>query len=139
MVCYGPRAGTIAAVGIVGYALLHNVLVRILHIAGLVLEIALITGAVAALTVLVAWTAQATSRGRAARGACTTCRFRCQRPLTRFPPTPAGRAAAGRTGPVLRPDADSAPEAKPVTAAATSPYAPAGEEAGESLLRLPAA
>lgn len=109
MVCYGPRAGTIAAVGIVGYALLHNVLVRILHIAGLVMEIALITGAVAALTVLVAWTAQATSRQRAARGACTTCRFRCQRSLAQVPPAP-------------------------VSANAT-----AGEEAAEPLLRLPAA
>ena len=81
MVCYGPRLGTIAVAGTVVYVLLHRVIGRILHIAGLVLEIALITGLVAAAAVLVIWTVRAVQRRRAAAGACTTCRFRCQQSL----------------------------------------------------------
>jgi hypothetical protein len=82
MVCYAPRAGTIIGAGILGYALLHKLILRVLHIAGLVLEVALITGVAAAAALLLAWAVRATSRRRAARGACTTCRFRCQRALT---------------------------------------------------------
>ena len=81
MVCYGPRIGTIAVVSAVVYVLLHRVIGRILHIAGLVLEIALITGLAAAAAVLVIWTVRAVQRRRAAAGACTTCRFRCQQSL----------------------------------------------------------
>jgi len=81
MVCYGPRIGTIAVAGAVVYLLLHRVIGRILHIAGLVLEIALITGLATAAAALVIWTVRAVQRRRAAAGACTTCRFRCQQSL----------------------------------------------------------
>ena len=81
MVCYGPRIGTIAVASAVVYVFLHRVIGRILHIAGLVLEIALITGLAAAAAVLVIWTVRAVQRRRAAAGACTTCRFRCQQSL----------------------------------------------------------
>jgi hypothetical protein len=81
VVCYGPRIGTIAVVSAVVYVFLHRVIGRILHIAGLVLEIALITGLAAAAAVLVIWTVRAVQRRRAAAGACTTCRFRCQQSL----------------------------------------------------------
>lgn len=83
MVCYGPRVGTIAVAGAVGYVFLHRVIGQILHIAGLVLEVALITCVAAAAAVLLAWTVRTVQRRRAAAGACTTCRFRCQQPLTR--------------------------------------------------------
>jgi hypothetical protein len=81
MVCYGPRLGTIAIVCAAAYALFHQVIGQILHIAGLVLQITLITCATAAAAGLVAWTARTIQRRRAAAGACTTCRFRCQQPL----------------------------------------------------------
>jgi len=81
MVCYGPRIGTIAVVGAVVYMLLHRVIGTILHIAGLVLQIALITCVVAAAAALVIWTVRRVQRRRAAAGACTTCRFRCQQSL----------------------------------------------------------
>jgi len=83
MVCYGPRLGTIAVVSAVVYMLLHRVIGTILHIAGLVLEIALITGLAAAAAALVIWTVRTVQRRRAAAGACTTCRFRCQQSLIR--------------------------------------------------------
>ncbi len=103
MVCYAPRAGTIIGAGITSYVLFHKVIGRILHIAGLVMEIALIASTAAAAAVLVAWAAQTISRRRAALGACTTCRFRCQRAMTPHPPVPvirtghpAATTAAGR-------------------------------------------
>ena len=47
MVCYGPRIGTIAIAGAAAYVLLHKAAGRILHIAGLIMQIALITCAAA--------------------------------------------------------------------------------------------
>src|SRR6516165_1166086 len=81
MVCYGPRIGTIAVASAVVYVFLHRVIGRILHIAGLVLEIALIAGLAAAAAALVIWTVRTVQRRRATAGACTTCRFRCQQSL----------------------------------------------------------
>src|SRR5215470_822148 len=81
MVCYGPRLGTIAVVSAVVYMLLHRVIGTILHIAGLVLQIGLITCVAAAAVALLIWTVRRVQRRRAAAGACTTCRFRCQQPL----------------------------------------------------------
>ena len=85
MVCYGPRLGTIAIAGAAAYVLLHRAIGRILHIAGLVMQIALITCAAAAVLALLAWTVRTVQRRRAAAGACTTCRFRCQQALTQRP------------------------------------------------------
>src|SRR5215472_8545281 len=91
MVCYGPRIGTIAVVGAVVYMLLHRVIGTILHIAALVLQIALITCVVAAAAALVIWTVRRVQRRRAAAGACTTCRFRCQQSLILLPQPTARR------------------------------------------------
>jgi hypothetical protein len=85
MVCYGPRIGTIAVVSAVVYMLVHRVIGSILHIAGLVLQIALITCVAAAAAALVIWTVRRVQRRRAAAGACTTCRFRCQQSLILLP------------------------------------------------------
>jgi hypothetical protein len=85
MVCYGPRVTTIAVAGAVVYVLLHRVIGRILHIAGLVMEVALIVCLAAAAAALLAWTVRSVQRRRAAAGACSTCRFRCQQPVTLHP------------------------------------------------------
>ena len=85
MVCYGPRLGTIAIAGAAAYVLLHRAIGRILHIVGLVMQIALITCAAAAVLAVLAWTVRTVQRRRAAAGACTTCRFRCQQSLTQRP------------------------------------------------------
>ena len=95
MVCYGPRIGTIAVASAVVYVFLHRVIGRILHIAGLVLEIALIAGLAAAAAALVIWTVRTVQRRRAAAGACTTCRFRCQQPLDLRPQPRPARAGQG--------------------------------------------
>jgi hypothetical protein len=104
MVCYGPRIGTIAVASAVVYVFLHRVIGRILHIAGLVLEIALITSLAAAAAVLVIWTVRAVQRRRAAAGACTTCRFRCQQSLI-----PRPQPAVRRPQPAVRRPQPAAP------------------------------
>lgn len=92
MVCYGPRISTIVVACAAAYAFLHQVIGHILHIAGLVMQAALITCAAAGTAVLVIWAIRATQRRRAAAGACTTCRFRCQQPLDLRPQPRAARA-----------------------------------------------
>jgi hypothetical protein len=87
MVCYGPRIGMIAVVGAVVYVFLHRVIGSILHIAGLVLQVALVAGVAAAAAALLIWTVRRVQRRRAAAGACTTCRFRCQQSLILPQPT----------------------------------------------------
>jgi hypothetical protein len=91
MVCYGPRVATITLASAVVYALLHRLIGRILHIAGLVLEVTLIAGVAVAGVVLLTWMVRTVQRRRAAAGACTTCRFRCQQPVT-FRPQPVTRS-----------------------------------------------
>jgi hypothetical protein len=91
MVCYAPRAGTIIGAGITGYVLLHKAIGRLLHIVGLIMEIALIASMTAAAAVVVVWAARTISRRRAAQGACTRCRFRCQKAMIPDPPVPAIR------------------------------------------------
>jgi hypothetical protein len=81
MVCYGPRVSTVVVACAAAYAFLHQVIGRILHIAGLVIQAVLITCIAAAAVVLLTWTVRTIQRRRAAAGACTTCRFRCQQPL----------------------------------------------------------
>ena len=81
MVCYGPRVSTIVLACAAAYALFHQLIGHILHIAGLVIQVTLITGTIAAAAVLLARAVRTIQRRRAAAGACTTCRFRCQQPL----------------------------------------------------------
>jgi hypothetical protein len=127
MVCYGPRLSTIAVAAAVGYVLLHRVIGRILHIAGLVLEVALIACVAAAAAMLVAWTVRTVQRRRAAAGACTTCRFRCQQPLTRqreqAAPRPLAPRAPAPRQPVMLPVAIPlrAPAAEPGRPETTRP------------------
>jgi len=121
MVCYGPRVTTIAVASAFAYVFLHRVIGRILHIAGLVLEVTLIVCLAAAAAALLAWTVRSVQRRRAAAGACSTCRFRCQQPVTLDPqpvtlrarlPMPAARASH-RPGAPPRHEAGPRPEAWP--------------------------
>ncbi len=124
MVCYGPRIGTIAVVGAVVYVFLHRVIGSILHIAGLVLQVALVVGVAAAAAALLIWTVRRVQRRRAAAGACTACRFRCQQSLILPQPTirrsqPAiwhPQPAARRPQPAARRPqvSDDRPEARPL-------------------------
>jgi hypothetical protein len=101
MVCYGPRLSTVIVACAAAYALLHQVIGDILHIAGLVMQAVLITSVAVAAAVLLTRTVRGIQRRRAAAGACTTCRFRCQQPLDLRPqPRP---ARAGHGDPVLLP------------------------------------
>ena len=108
MVCYGPRIGTIAVASAVVYVFWHRVIGRILHIAGLVMEVTLITCVAAAAAVLLVWTVRTVQRRRAAAGACTTCRFRCQQSLI-LGPQPTTRSAQ----PTARRPRPAAPRPQP--------------------------
>lgn len=92
MVCYGPRITTLAITGAVVYVFFHRLIGHILHIAGLIFEITLITCAGAAAVAVLIWTTRRVKRRRAAAGACTQCRYRCQQALIQ--PGPAGPALA---------------------------------------------
>ena len=95
MVCYGPRLSTVVLACAAAYALLHQVIRHILHIAGLVMQAVLIIGVAAAAAVLLTRTVRGIQRRRAAAGACTTCRFRCQQPLDLRPQPRPARAGQG--------------------------------------------
>jgi|SRR5215813_944003 len=120
MVCYGPRIGTIAVVSAVVYMLLHRVIGTILHIAGLVLQVALITCVAVAAAALLIWTVRRVQRRRAAAGACTTCRFRCQQSLIVRPQPAVRRPWPGSPQPALLPprvpvaQTGDRPEARPL-------------------------
>lgn len=81
MVCYGPRITTLAIIGAVVYVFFHQMIGHILHVAGLIFEITLITCAATAAVALLIWTTRRVQHRRAAAGACTQCRFPCQQAL----------------------------------------------------------
>jgi hypothetical protein len=83
MVCYGARvSAVIAAAGLAAYVFWHAAIGHIIRIAGLTLGIMLLAGVTAVVALLAVRCARAVQRRRAAAGACTGCRFRCQQPLT---------------------------------------------------------
>src|ERR1700753_1604171 len=81
MVCYAPSTGTLAALGIGIYVLWHKTIGHLLGLFGTVLEIVLILGVEVAAAIALVWLTRQIRRCRAAAGACTTCRFRCQQAL----------------------------------------------------------
>jgi hypothetical protein len=85
MVCYAPSTGTLAVIGVGIYVLWHKVIGHFLGMFGTVLEIALILSAEVAATIALVWLTRQIRRRRAAAGACTTCRFRCQQALAARP------------------------------------------------------
>jgi hypothetical protein len=91
---------TIAIIGAVVYVFFHRVIGHILHIAGMIFEITLITCAATAAAVLLVWTTRSIQRRRAAAGGCAQCRFRCQQPLTQRPHLPVVQITGRQAGPV---------------------------------------
>jgi hypothetical protein len=85
MVCYAPSTGTLAALGIGIYVLWHKTIGHLLGLFGTVLEIVLILGVEVAAAIALVWLTRQIRRRRAAAGACTTCRFRCQQALAARP------------------------------------------------------
>jgi hypothetical protein len=85
MVCYAPSTGTLAVIGVGIYVLWHRAIGHLLGLFGTVLEIALILSVEVVSAVALVWLTRQIRRRRAAAGACTTCRFRCQQALTRRP------------------------------------------------------
>lgn len=85
MVCYAPSTGTLAALGIGIYVLWHKTIGHLLGLFGTVLEIVLILGVEVAAAIALVWLTRQIRRRRAASGACTTCRFRCQQALAARP------------------------------------------------------
>src|ERR1700753_324624 len=85
MVCYAPSTGPLAALGIGIYVLWHKTIGHLLGLFGTVLEIVFILGAEVAAAIALVWLTRQIRRRRAAAGACTTCRFRCQQALAARP------------------------------------------------------
>ena len=85
MVCYAPSTGTLAALGIGIYVLWHKAIGHMLGLFGTVMEIALILSVEVAAAIALVWLTRQIRRRRAAGGACTTCRFRCQQALATRP------------------------------------------------------
>jgi hypothetical protein len=89
MVCYASVVRWITAVGLVGWLLWHREIGHLLSLAGLALGMVLAACAAAAAATLAVRMARRIQRRRSRAGACLTCRFRCQSPMTAGPP--AGR------------------------------------------------
>jgi hypothetical protein len=85
MVCYAPSTGTLAVIGVGIYVLWHKTIGHFFGMFGTVLEIALILSVEVAAAIALVWLTRQIRRRRAAAGACTTCRFRCQQALAARP------------------------------------------------------
>ena len=108
MVCYVPGTGTLAVLGCAVYLVWHRAIMHFLSMVGMAMEVTLLLSAEVAVAIFLIWTARMIRRRRAAAGACTTCRFRCQEAmapqpeLLRQPGRPPGQPAAARSP--ARPD-----------------------------------
>jgi hypothetical protein len=85
MVCYAPGTGTLAVIGVGIYVLWHRTIGHFFGLFGTVLEIALILVVEVGSAIALVWLSRQIRRRRAASGACTTCRFRCQQALAARP------------------------------------------------------
>ncbi len=85
MVCYVPGTGTLAVLGFAVYLVWHRAIMHFLSMVGMAMEITLLLSTEVAVAVFLIWTARMIRRRRAAAGACTTCRFRCQEALAARP------------------------------------------------------
>ncbi len=85
MVCYVPGTGTLVALGFAVYLVWHRAIMHFLSVVGLAMEVTLLLSAEAAVAIVLIWTARMIRRRRAAAGACTTCRFRCQEAMALRP------------------------------------------------------
>jgi len=85
MVCYVPGTGTLAALGFAVYLVWHRAIMHFLSMVGMAMEVTLLLSAEVAVAIFLIWTARMIRRRRAAAGACTTCRFRCQEAMASRP------------------------------------------------------
>ncbi len=85
MVCYVPGTGTLAVLGFAVYLVWHRAIMHFLSMVGMAMEVTLLLSTEVAVAIFLIWTARMIRRRRAAAGACTTCRFRCQEALAARP------------------------------------------------------
>ena len=85
MVCYVPGTGTLAVLGFAVYLVWHRAIMHFFSMVGLAMEVTLLLSTEVAVAIFLIWTARMIRRRRAAAGACTTCRFRCQEALAPRP------------------------------------------------------
>ncbi len=85
MVCYVPGTGTLAVLGFAVYLVWHRAIMHFLSMVGIAMEITLLLSTEVVVAIFLIWTARMIRRRRAAAGACTTCRFRCQEALAARP------------------------------------------------------
>jgi hypothetical protein len=119
MICYVPWLRTIVLTALAAGLLWYKTIAHVLGVLSLTLAVLLAVSAAAAVVVAAARVARAVQRRRAAVGACTQCRFRCQLDLTAAPVTPAAWAEPP-AGPVAshqpgrnRPPSAAAPAGRP--------------------------
>jgi len=85
MVCYVPGTGTLAVLGFAVYLVWHRAIMHFLSMVGMAMEVTLLLSAEVAVAIFLIWTARMIRRRRAAAGACTACRFRCQEAMASRP------------------------------------------------------
>ena len=85
MVCYVPGTGTLAVLGFAVYLVWHRAIMHFLSMVGMAMEVTLLLSTEVAVAIFLIWTARMIRRRRAAAGACTTCRFRCQEAMAPRP------------------------------------------------------
>ena len=85
MVCYVPGTGTLAVLGFTVYLVWHRAIMHFLSMVGMAMEVTLLLSTEVAVAIFLIWTARMIRRRRAAAGACTTCRFRCQEAMAPRP------------------------------------------------------
>ena len=85
MVCYVPGTSTLAVLGFAVYLVWHRAIMHFLSMVGIAMEVTLLLSTEVAVAIFLIWTARMIRRRRAAAGACTTCRFRCQEAMAPRP------------------------------------------------------
>jgi hypothetical protein len=85
MVCYVPGTSTLAVLGFAVYLVWHRAIMHFLSMVGIAMEVTLLLSTEVAVAIFLIWTARMIRRRRAAAGACTTCRFRCQEAMASRP------------------------------------------------------
>ena len=85
MVCYVPGTGTLAVLGFAVYLVWHRAIMHFLSMVGIAMEVTLLLSTEVVVAIFLIWTARMIRRRRAAAGACSTCRFRCQEALAARP------------------------------------------------------
>ena len=127
MVCYVPGTGTLAVLGFAVYLVWHRAIMHFLSMVGMAMEVTLLLSAEVAVAIFLIWTARMIRRRRAAAGACTTCRFRCQQAMAPRPNFFVNRVDRRVTPPPVRRPAR--PATRPRRSCPPCPPCPSGPAA----------